>query len=77
MLLKFDDRITIVYNTSLNPATKIYNKPKNDPNDNPNDSGITIYKQDIKMSENDIKNCRLTFRSNDNYLAKESEAEFK
>ena len=28
-----------------------------------------IYKQDIEMSENDIKNCRLTFRSNDNCLA--------
>lgn len=25
----FDDRITIVYNTSLNPATEIYNRPEN------------------------------------------------
>ena len=29
----FDDRITIVYNTSLNPATEIYNSTKTTPVD--------------------------------------------
>lgn len=44
----FDDRITIVYNTSLNPVTEIYNRPENDPDDDPNDGGTTIYKQDVR-----------------------------
>ena len=51
----FDDGISIVYNTSLNPATEIYNRPEDDPDDDPNDGGTTIYKQEIEMSENDIK----------------------
>ena len=57
----FDDRFTIVYNTSLNPATEIYNRPENNPDDDPNDSGTTIYKQDIEMSENDIKKLPFDF----------------
>ena len=57
----FDDRITIVYNTSLNPATEIYNRPENDPDDDPNDGGTTIYKQDVEMSENDIKKLPFDF----------------
>ena len=57
----FDDRITIVYNTNLNPATEIYYRPENDPDDDPNDNGTIIYKQDIEMSENDIKKLPFDF----------------
>ena len=57
----FDDRITIVYNTSLNPATEIYNRPKNDPDDDPNNSDTTIYKQDVELTENDIKKLPFDF----------------
>ena len=57
----FDDRITIVYNTSLNSATEIYNRPESNPDDDSNDSGTTIYKQDIEMSENDIKKLPFDF----------------
>ena len=57
----FNDWITIVYNTSLNPATEIYNRPENDPDDDPNDGGTIIYKQDIEMSKNDIKKLPFDF----------------
>jgi len=57
----FDDRITIVYNTSLNPATEIYNRPEKAPDDDLNDSGTTIYKQDIEIGENDIKKLPFDF----------------
>ena len=57
----FDDRIIIIYNTSLNPATEIYNRPENNPDDDSNDSGTTIYKQDIGMSEKDIKKLPFDF----------------
>ena len=45
----YDDRITIVYNTSLNPTEEIYNKPDNDPNNNDKDSGTTIYKTELNL----------------------------
>lgn len=57
----FDDKITIVYNTSLNPATEIYNRPENDPDDDSNNGETTIYKQEIEMSENDIKKLPFDF----------------
>ena len=57
----FNDRITIVYNTSLNPATEIYNSPENGPDDNPNDGGTTIYKQDVELTEKDIKKLPFNF----------------
>ena len=62
----FDDGISIVYNSSLNPTVETSNKPESDLDDDPNDGGTTIYKQDVELTENDIKNCRLTFHSNDN-----------
>lgn len=46
----YDDRITIVYNTSLNPATEIY-KTDNEPDNDPNGGGITIYSKTIEKSE--------------------------
>ena len=45
----YDDRITIVYNTSLNPTKEIYNKPDNDPNNNDKDGGTTIYKTELNL----------------------------
>ena len=44
----YDDRITIVYNTSLNPTEEIYNKPDNNPNNN-NNGGTTIYKTELNL----------------------------
>ena len=57
----FNDRIAIVYNTSLNPATEIYNRPENNLDDDTNDSGTTIYKQDVELTENDIKKLPFDF----------------
>ena len=45
----YDDRITIVYNTSLNPTEEIYNKRDNAPNNNDNNSGTTIYKTELNL----------------------------
>ena len=54
----YDDRITIVYNTSLNPTEEIYNKPDNDPNNNDNNGGTTIYKTELNL-ENIQEKSRL------------------
>ena len=48
-VLLYDDKIIIVYNTSLNPTEEIYTRPNNndDDNDSNNDNsnnGTTIYK---------------------------------
>lgn len=53
----YDDRITIVYNTSLNPTEEIYNKPDNDPNNNDNNGGTTIYKTELDF-ENEQEKSR-------------------
>lgn len=53
----YDDRITIVYNTSLNPTEEIYNKPDNDPNNNDNNGGTTIYKTELNF-ENEQEKSR-------------------
>ena len=39
----------------------MYNRPENDPDDNPNDGGTTIYKQDVELTENDIKKLPFNF----------------
>ncbi len=51
----FDDRITIVYNTSFNPSEEIYKRPENNPDNDQNGGGTTIYKQDVEIRENEIK----------------------
>ena len=51
----YDDRITIVYNTSLNPTEEIYNKPDNDPNNNDNNGGTTIYKTELNLENKQEK----------------------
>ena len=51
----YDDRITIVYNTSLNPTEEIYNKPDNDPNNNDNKGGTTIYKTKLNFENKQEK----------------------
>lgn len=53
----YDDRITIVYNTSLNPTEEIYNKPNNYPNNNDNNRGTTIYKTELNL-ENEQEKSR-------------------
>ena len=53
----YDDRITIVYKTSLNPTEEIYNKPDNNPNNNDNSSGTTIYKTELNL-ENEQEKSR-------------------
>lgn len=54
----YDDRITIAYNTSLNPTEEIYNKPDNDSNNNDNNGGTTIYKTELNL-ENRQEKSRL------------------
>lgn len=51
----FDDRITIVYNTSFNPAEEIYKRSPNNPDGDQNNGGTTIYRQELELSEKDIK----------------------
>ena len=51
----YDDRITIVYKTSLNPTEEIYNKPDNDPNNNDNSGGTTIYKAELNLENKQEK----------------------
>lgn len=53
----YDDRITIVYNTSLNPTEEICNKPDNAPNNNDNSGGTTIYKNELNL-ENEQEKSR-------------------
>lgn len=53
----YDDRITIDYNTSLNPTEEIYNKPDDDPNNNDNNGGTTIYKTELNF-ENEQEKSR-------------------
>lgn len=53
----YDDRITIVYNTSLNPTEEIYNKPDNDSNNNDKNGGTTIYKTELNF-ENEQEKSR-------------------
>ena len=55
-MLFYYDKITIVYNTSLNPAEEIYSRPNNDDvENNDNDNGTTIYKKEIEISDADNK----------------------
>ncbi len=55
-VLLYDDKITIVYNTSLNPAEEIYNRPNdNDDDNNGNNNGTTIYKKEIEISDDENK----------------------
>ena len=53
----YDDRITIVYNTSLNPTEEMYNKPDNDQNNNDNNGGTTIYKTELNFENKQEKSC--------------------
>ena len=55
-MLFYYDKITIVYNTSLNQAEGIYSRPNNDDvENNDNDNGTTIYKKEIEISDADNK----------------------
>ena len=58
-VLLHDDKITIVYNTSLNPAEEIYSRPNDnndDNNDNNNsDNGTVIYNKEIEISDDENK----------------------
>ena len=55
-VLLYDDKITIVYNTSLNPAEEIYSRPNdNDDNSGNSDNGTIIYKKEIEISDDENK----------------------
>ena len=64
------DKITIIYNTSLNPAEEIYNRQNIDNNDdnndnnsdNKSDSGTTIYKKEIEVLDADNKKLPFEFK---------------
>ena len=44
----YDDKITIMYNTSLNPAEEIYSRPNDkDDNNGNSDNGTIIYNKEI------------------------------
>ena len=62
-VLLYDDKITIVYNTSLNPAGEIYSRPNdNDDNNGNSDNGTTIYKKEIEISDADNKKLPFEFK---------------
>ena len=42
-------------------SNEIYNRPENNPDDDSNYSGTTIYKQDVELTENDIKKLPFDF----------------
>ena len=62
----YDDKITIVYNTSLNPAEEIYSRPNDnndDNNDNNNsDNGTVIYNKEIEISDEENKKLPFEFK---------------
>ena len=62
-VLLYDDKITIIYNTSLNPAEEIYSRPNdNDDNNGNSDNGTTIYKKEIEISDADNKKLPFEFK---------------
>ena len=65
-VLLYDDKITIVYNTSLNPAEEIYSRPNDnndDNNDNNNsDNGTVIYNKEIEISDEENKKLPFEFK---------------
>ena len=61
-VLLYDDKITIVYNTSLNPAEEIYNRPNDNDDDNNNDNGTKIYKKEIEISDEENKKLPFEFK---------------
>ena len=61
-VLLYDDKITIVYNTSLNPAEEIYNHPNDNNDDNNSDNGTTIYKKEIEISGDENKKLPFEFK---------------
>ena len=62
-VLLYDNKITIVYNTSLNPAEEIYTRPNdNDDNNGNSDNGTIIYKKEIEISDADNKKLPFEFK---------------
>ncbi len=55
-MLFYYDKITIVYNTSLNPAEEIYSRTNdNDDNNGNSNNETTIYKKEIEISDDENK----------------------
>ena len=62
-VLLYDDKITIVYNTSLNPAQEIYSRPNDkDDNNGNSDNETTIYKKEIEVLDADNKKLPFEFK---------------
>ena len=62
-VLLCDDKITIVYNTSLNPAEEIYSRPNDNDDDNNNSNNeTTIYKKEIEISDEENKKLPFEFK---------------
>ena len=62
-VLLYDDKITIVYNTSRNPAEEIYSRPNDNADDNNgNDNETTIYKKEIEISDDENKKLPFEFK---------------
>ena len=62
-VLLYDDKITIVYNTSLNPAEEIYNRPNDNDDDNNNGNNeTTIYKKEVEISDDENKKLPFEFK---------------
>ena len=61
-VILYDDKITIMYNTSLNPGEEIYHvNTKNDTTDD-NDDGTTIYNKEVEIIEEDNKKLPFEFK---------------
>ena len=62
VLVLYDDKITIMYNTSLNPGEEIYHiNTKNDTTDD-NDDGTTIYNKEVEIIEEENKKLPFEFK---------------
>ena len=61
-MLLYDDKIIIVYNTSLNPTEEIYIRPKKNDDDNKNDNATTIYKKEVEISDDENKKLPFEFK---------------
>ena len=62
VVLYDDNKITIMYNTSLNPGEEIYHINTKNHNNSDNDNGTTIYNKKIEIIEEENKKLPFEFK---------------
>ena len=58
----YDDKITIMYNTSLNLGEEIYHISTRNTNSDDNNNGATIYNRGIEIIEEENKKLPFEFK---------------